>query len=45
MNFVVGQNGSGKSAVLTALTLCLGGKASTTSRGTNIRNFIKEKEQ
>ncbi|RVD81718.1 uncharacterized protein DFL_009568 [Arthrobotrys flagrans] len=44
MNFVVGQNGSGKSAVLTALTLCLGAKATATNRGGNIRSFIKEGE-
>ncbi|KAK6498566.1 Structural maintenance of chromosomes protein 6, variant 2 [Arthrobotrys musiformis] len=44
MNFVVGQNGSGKSAVLTALTLCLGAKAAVTNRGGNIKSFIKEGE-
>ncbi|EWC45047.1 hypothetical protein DRE_06327 [Drechslerella stenobrocha 248] len=44
MNFVVGQNGSGKSAVLTALTLCLGAKAAVTNRGGNMKSFIKEGE-
>ncbi|KAK6514158.1 Structural maintenance of chromosomes protein 6, variant 3 [Arthrobotrys conoides] len=44
MNFVVGQNGSGKSAVLTALTLCLGAKATVTNRGGNVKSFIKEGE-
>jgi chromosome segregation ATPase len=42
INFIVGENGSGKSAVLTALTLCLGGKASDTNRGGSLRSFIKE---
>ncbi|KAK2757853.1 Structural maintenance of chromosomes protein 6 [Arachnomyces sp. PD_36] len=42
INFIVGKNGSGKSAVLTALTLCLGGKASATNRGQSLKNFIKE---
>jgi chromosome segregation ATPase len=42
INFIIGHNGSGKSAVLTALTLCLGGKASSTSRGHNLKAFIKE---
>jgi chromosome segregation ATPase len=42
INFVVGENGSGKSAVLTALTLCLGGKASSTNRGGTLKKFIKE---
>lgn len=41
INFIIGHNGSGKSAVLTALTLCLGGKATATNRGQNLRSFIK----
>ncbi|KAI8627546.1 P-loop containing nucleoside triphosphate hydrolase protein [Xylariaceae sp. FL1651] len=42
LNFIVGENGSGKSAVLTAITLCLGGKASATNRGGSLRSFVKE---
>ncbi|KAH2273492.1 hypothetical protein KXW18_000638 [Aspergillus fumigatus] len=42
INFIVGKNGSGKSAVLTAITLCLGGKASATNRGQSLKSFIKE---
>lgn len=42
LNFIVGENGSGKSAILTALTLCLGGKASSTNRGGSLKAFIKE---
>ncbi|KAJ5639846.1 uncharacterized protein N7484_007708 [Penicillium longicatenatum] len=42
INFICGKNGSGKSAILTALTLCLGGKASATNRGQSLKNFIKE---
>ncbi|KAF2641623.1 structural maintenance of chromosomes protein 6 [Massarina eburnea CBS 473.64] len=41
INFIIGENGSGKSAVLTALTVCLGGKASATNRGQNLKAFIK----
>lgn len=41
INFIIGHNGSGKSAVLTALTLCLGGKATATNRGQNLKSFIK----
>ncbi|KAH8645619.1 P-loop containing nucleoside triphosphate hydrolase protein [Xylariales sp. PMI_506] len=44
LNFIVGENGSGKSAILTAITLCLGGKASSTNRGGSLRSFIKEGE-
>ena len=42
INFIIGHNGSGKSAVLTAITLCLGGRATTTNRGQSLKNFIKE---
>ncbi|KAF7299373.1 p-loop containing nucleoside triphosphate hydrolase protein [Mycena indigotica] len=42
MNFIIGHNGSGKSAVLTAITIALGGKTSSTGRGTGIKSFIRE---
>jgi structural maintenance of chromosomes protein 6 len=42
LNFIVGENGSGKSAILTAITLCLGGKPSSTNRGGSLKSFIKE---
>ena len=42
INFIIGHNGSGKSAILTALTICLGGKATATNRGQNLKSFIKE---
>ncbi|XP_074643898.1 structural maintenance of chromosomes protein 6-like isoform X2 [Tubulanus polymorphus] len=45
VNFVVGRNGSGKSAVLTALVVGLGGKASATSRGSAVKGFIKFHKQ
>ncbi|KAI1105394.1 P-loop containing nucleoside triphosphate hydrolase protein [Jackrogersella minutella] len=45
LNFIVGENGSGKSAILTAVTLCLGGKASATNRGGSLRSFVKEGEE
>ncbi|XP_026731893.1 structural maintenance of chromosomes protein 6 [Trichoplusia ni] len=42
VNFIVGRNGSGKSAVLTALVVGLGGRASDTNRGSNLHSFIKK---
>lgn len=45
INFIIGHNGSGKSAVLTAITICLGGKATATNRGQNLKSFIKEGEE
>lgn len=45
INFIIGHNGSGKSAVLTAITLCLGGKATATNRGQSLKSFIKEGEE
>lgn len=41
INFIIGHNGSGKSAVLTALTMCLGGKATASNRGANLKSLIK----
>jgi chromosome segregation ATPase len=45
INFIIGHNGSGKSAVLTALTMCLGGKATSTNRGTSMKSLIKEGQE
>ena len=45
INFVIGHNGSGKSAILTAITICLGGKATTTNRGQSLKSFIKEGQE
>jgi chromosome segregation ATPase len=42
INFIIGHNGSGKSAVLTALQICLGGKATATNRAQNLKSLIKE---
>ncbi|KAG4302605.1 hypothetical protein PCK1_001189 [Pneumocystis canis] len=42
INFLVGRNGSGKSAILTAIAVCLGGKATITNRGSNIKSLIRE---
>jgi chromosome segregation ATPase len=42
INFVTGNNGSGKSAILTALTVCLGGRASTTQRASSLSSLIRQ---
>ncbi|XP_050342425.1 structural maintenance of chromosomes protein 6 isoform X2 [Nymphalis io] len=42
INWVYGRNGSGKSAIVTALVVGLGGKAAATRRGHNIQSFIKK---
>ncbi|XP_026063103.1 structural maintenance of chromosomes protein 6-like [Carassius auratus] len=44
VNFVVGNNGSGKSALLKALIVALGVKDHTTNRGSFIKGFVKEGE-
>ncbi|KAF4520375.1 hypothetical protein B566_EDAN012880, partial [Ephemera danica] len=41
INFIVGKNGSGKSALMTALMVVLGTKATDTSRGKSLSNFIR----
>ncbi|CAG9858163.1 unnamed protein product [Phyllotreta striolata] len=41
VSFIIGKNGSGKSAILTALILGLGGKSSLTNRSSNVKGFIK----
>lgn len=40
LNFIVGKNGSGKSAILTAITIGLGAKASETNRGSSLKDLI-----
>ncbi|XP_040068392.1 structural maintenance of chromosomes protein 6 [Ixodes scapularis] len=40
-NFIIGRNGSGKSAILTSLIIGLGGKANTASRGTSVKNLVE----
>ncbi|GAA6061381.1 hypothetical protein JCM10212_000641 [Sporobolomyces blumeae] len=42
VNFLVGVNGSGKSAILTAITMALGGNAKATNRGTKGGDLIME---
>lgn len=41
INFILGRNGSGKSAVMDAIVLCLGGKTSCTGRQASAKTFIK----
>jgi len=41
VNFVIGKNGSGKSAILTAIVIVLGGRATNTGRGQSLTGFIK----
>jgi signal recognition particle GTPase len=44
VNVFVGLNGSGKSAILTALAIGLGSKASSTSRSANLKDLVKRGE-
>ena len=39
VNFIIGRNGSGKSAILTALTVGLGAKANVTNRGASVKSI------
>ena len=42
LNFIIGRNGSGKSAILTGISVGLGAKATDTNRGSTIRDLIKD---
>ncbi|CAO3572775.1 unnamed protein product [Mortierella alpina] len=42
INFIIGHNGSGKSAIMTAITVCLGGKANSTNRAQTLKALIRE---
>ncbi|KAJ3517006.1 hypothetical protein NLJ89_g773 [Agrocybe chaxingu] len=42
LNFIVGHNGSGKSAVLAGIAIGLGGRAAVTGRGTGVKSMIQE---
>lgn len=41
LTFISGANGSGKSAILTAITSCLGVSASKTNRASNAKEFVR----
>lgn len=41
INIIVGLNGSGKSAILTAIAIGLGSKATATSRSTNLKDLVR----
>ncbi|CAB4301657.1 unnamed protein product [Prunus armeniaca] len=41
VNFITGQNGSGKSAILTALCIAFGCRAKGTQRASTLKDFIK----
>ncbi len=42
VNFISGQNGSGKSAIAAAIQLCLGANTRCTGRGTTLSSLIRE---
>lgn len=42
LNFIIGRNGSGKSAILTGISVGLGAKAADTSRGSLVKALIKD---
>eukprot|EP01125_Pyxidicula_operculata_P004475 TRINITY_DN1696_c1_g1_i1.p1 TRINITY_DN1696_c1_g1~~TRINITY_DN1696_c1_g1_i1.p1 ORF type:complete len:1055 (+),score=194.69 TRINITY_DN1696_c1_g1_i1:53-3217(+) len=41
VNFITGTNGSGKSALLVALSVCLGANAKSTNRGGSLKDLVK----
>ncbi|KAG0704264.1 P-loop containing nucleoside triphosphate hydrolase protein [Suillus ampliporus] len=45
INFIIGEYHSKYSAVLSAITIALGGKANSTGRGSGLKSFIREGQQ
>ncbi|KAJ7578553.1 P-loop containing nucleoside triphosphate hydrolase protein [Mycena floridula] len=45
INFIIGHNGSGKSAILAAITVVLGGKANATGRGNGLKSLIRQDQR
>ena len=43
VNFIHGDNGSGKSAILAAIQICLGSNARRTGRARNLKELIRDK--
>jgi structural maintenance of chromosomes protein 6 len=41
VNFIVGKNGSGKSAIMTGVMIVLGTRASDTARGSSMSSFVR----
>ncbi|KAL4116487.1 hypothetical protein PRIC2_011940 [Phytophthora ramorum] len=41
INFITGENGSGKSAIIAAIQICLGASARSTHRGKSVKNLIR----
>ena len=42
VNFIYGQNGSGKSAILAAIQICLGAGARKTNRARNLKELVRK---
>ncbi|XP_045610449.2 structural maintenance of chromosomes protein 5 isoform X1 [Procambarus clarkii] len=41
LNFIIGPNGTGKSTILCAICICLGGKPAVTGRGKELADYVK----
>ncbi|EDV20590.1 uncharacterized protein TRIADDRAFT_61012 [Trichoplax adhaerens] len=42
VNIIIGRNGSGKSAIMTGIIICLSGRPSITNRASSLKEFIKK---